>query len=100
MWHCSPVAGGVDIRCGPYALFGTQRLSDIAVAALQDRRACLLANHGLVVAASTPAAAVALAIDVEALCGQYRRLLALGDPVILDRAQMRHVLAAFEGYGR
>ncbi len=94
------VAGGVDIRCGPYALFGTQQLSDIAVAALEGRRACLLANHGLVVAAATPAAALALAVDVEALCGQYRRLLTLGDPVMLDAAQMREVLTSFEGYGR
>lgn len=94
------VAGGSDIRCGAYALFGTQQLSDIAVAALQERRACLLANHGLVVAAATVPAALALAVDVEALCGQYRRLLALGDPVILDDGQMRAVLKAFEGYGR
>ena len=41
-------AGGADIRCADYATFGTQQLSDLALAALQDRRACLMAHHGQV----------------------------------------------------
>ena len=94
------VAGGDSIRCAPYALFGSQRLSDGALAALEGRRACLLANHGLVVAASDPAAALALAVEVEGLCGQYRRLLTLGDPVLLDADRMNEVIEAFKGYGR
>ena len=32
-------AGGRDIRCAAYATFGTQALSDAAVAAMSDRRA-------------------------------------------------------------
>ena len=94
------VAGGDSIRCGPYALFGSQQLSDAALLALEGRRACLLANHGLVVTAADPAAALALAVDVEGLCGQYRRLLMLGDPVVLDAARMAAVVDAFRGYGR
>jgi len=94
------VAGGSDLRCAPYALFGTQALSDGALAALEGRRACLLANHGLVVVAADPAAALALAIDIEGLCGQYRRLLTLGDPVLLNARQMDEVIDAFKGYGR
>ncbi len=42
------VAGGKDIRCAPYATFGTQQLSDHALAALAGRKACLLANHGMI----------------------------------------------------
>ena len=42
------VAGGRDIRCAPYATFGTQALSDHVVAALDGRRACLLAHHGMI----------------------------------------------------
>ena len=94
------VAGGDSIRCAPYALFGSQQLSDAALAALEGRRACLLANHGLVVAASDLAAALALAVEVEGLCGQYRRLLTLGDPVWLDADRMHEVIEAFKNYGR
>ena len=42
------VAGGRDIRCAPYATFGTQELSDRALAALDGRKACLLAHHGMI----------------------------------------------------
>jgi L-fuculose-phosphate aldolase len=72
-------------------------LSDDVLAALDGRRACLVAHRGLVVAALSPAAAVALAIDVEALCAQYRRLLALGDPVVLDRSEIEDIVAASAG---
>ena len=47
------VAGGRDIRCAPYATFGTQELSDHAVAALDERRACLLAHHGMIATGAT-----------------------------------------------
>src|SRR5262249_24129686 len=47
------VAGGNDIRCSPYACFGTQALSDHAVKALEGRNACLLGHHGLIVTAKT-----------------------------------------------
>src|SRR5256885_15922799 len=39
------VAGGSDIRCAPYHAFGTQGVSDAALAAFKGRQACLLAHH-------------------------------------------------------
>ena len=42
------VAGGRSIRCAPYATFGTEELSQHALAALDGRKACLLANHGMI----------------------------------------------------
>jgi L-fuculose-phosphate aldolase len=93
------MAGGTDIRCAAYATFGTQALSDAVVAALQGRRACLMANHGLVAWGTTPDRALALAVEVEALCGQYLRCLQVGEPVLLTDAEMAEVLAQFKGYG-
>jgi L-fuculose-phosphate aldolase len=40
------VTGGSTLRVSDYAEFGTQALSDTMLAALKDRAACLLANHG------------------------------------------------------
>jgi L-fuculose-phosphate aldolase len=37
-------SGGDNIRCAPYATFGTQELSDYAVKALQAGLVCLLAH--------------------------------------------------------
>jgi L-fuculose-phosphate aldolase len=93
-------AGGADIRCAPYATFGTQALSDHALAALAGRTACLLANHGLIAAGADLDKALALAVEVETLAGMYWRALQAGDPVLLDADEMARVLEKFKSYGR
>jgi L-fuculose-phosphate aldolase len=95
------LAGGSDVRCAPYATFGTQALADNAVTALEGRRAVLLANHGVIAIGQTLEGAQTLAGEVENLARQYLALLAAGlEPVILDRAEMERVTAQFKGYGR
>lgn len=93
------MAGGVDIRCARYATFGTQALSDAVLEALEDRRACLMANHGLVAWGRGLAGALALAVEVEALCGQYLRCLQVGEPALLSDVEMAEVLEKFRDYG-
>jgi len=93
-------AGGDDIRCARYATYGTAALSRNALAALAGgRRACLLANHGLLALGGDLAAARALAQEVEALCAQYLHARAAGAPAILPAREMRRVRAKFAGYG-
>jgi L-fuculose-phosphate aldolase len=94
------VAGGRDIRCAPYATFGTQALSDAAVAALAGRRACLLANHGMIAAGPTLGSALALAVEVETLAEIYWRALQLGEPPLLSDAEMDVVIEKFRTYGQ
>jgi L-fuculose-phosphate aldolase len=94
------VAGGHDIRCASYATFGTQALSEAALAALADRRACLLANHGQIALAADLEGALALALEVESLSSQYLQALQVGEPVVLDASEMARVLDAFAQYGR
>lgn len=92
--------GGDNIRCAPYALFGTQALSDTAVTALQDRKACLLAHHGMLALGKDLSQALAIAVEVENLCEQYWRLLQLGQPELLSAEQMQEVHTQFKGYGQ
>lgn len=94
------IAGGDTIRCAPYALFGTQELSDHALAALTDRRACLLGNHGLIALGTDIRRAVAVAVEVESLCEQYWTALQLGEPHILSTVQMQAVHEKFKTYGQ
>jgi L-fuculose-phosphate aldolase len=94
------VAGGRDIRCAPYHTFGTQELSDAALAALQDRKACLLANHGVIATGADLRAAVALAGEVENLARQYCAALCLGRVPVLDDAEMDRVVERFRTYGQ
>lgn len=93
-------AGGRDIRCAGYATFGTQELSDLAMAALDGRRACLLANHGMIATGANLPLALALAVEVESLAEQYWRALQIGQPVILPDAEMDMVIDKFKGYGQ
>jgi L-fuculose-phosphate aldolase len=94
------VAGGSDIRCAPYHTFGSQELSDAAVAALNGRQACLLANHGVIALGASLSAALALAAEVENLAAQYCAALAIGGVELLDAAQMQPVQEKFRTYGR
>jgi L-fuculose-phosphate aldolase len=93
------MAGGRDIRCAPYATYGTQELSNYAVAAMEGRFACLLANHGMIAAGKNLERAVALAVEVESLAEGYWRALQIGEPVILGDAEMDLVIEKFKSYG-
>jgi L-fuculose-phosphate aldolase len=94
------VAGGADIRCSTYATVGTAALAEAVVAALTERRACLLANHGIVACGATPGGALALAVEVEALAAQYLAALSVGEPVLLPPDEMARVQEAFVAYRR
>ena len=93
-------AGGNNIRCADYALFGTQALSDTVLVALQGRRACLMANHGLLACGADLAGALALAVEVEQLAEQYLAARAVAEPTLLSDAQMQQVIEKFAGYGQ
>jgi L-fuculose-phosphate aldolase len=92
--------GGATVRCAAYATFGTQALSDAALAALDGRCACLLANHGLLVFGRDLRHALDLAVELESLCEQYWRALQIGRPVLLTDAEMEAVLEKFRTYGQ
>jgi len=100
--YMTAVAGGDDIRCAPYATFGTAELSALAVEALEARQACLLARHGLVSLGTTLDQALRLAVEVETLARMYLQALQLGEPPLLSPDQMRDVHAQFQGlhYGQ
>ncbi|MEM7292192.1 MAG: class II aldolase/adducin family protein [Pseudomonadota bacterium] len=92
------VAGGDNIRCAPYATFGTQELSDHVLHALQGRYACLMSNHGMVCVAENLTRAFSLAIEVEELAAIYCQTLQTGTPKILARGQIAEVLEKFVVY--
>jgi L-fuculose-phosphate aldolase len=94
------MAGGDTIRCADYALFGTQALSDAVLKAMHNRKACIMANHGMIAAGDSLTAAMGLAVEVESLSEQYWRVRQLGRPVLLSAQEMNEVMVQFQGYGR
>lgn len=94
------IAGGATLRCAPYATFGTQALSEAMMAALDNRRACLLANHGMICFERNLERALWLAGEIEMLARQYILARQVGTPVILDDEEMVRVAERFKNYGK
>ena len=94
------IAGGDDIPCADYALFGSEELSQVVCNTLQHRRACLMANHGQICIGDSAATALALAREVESLAACYLASLQNGDPVLLTPQEMNAVYEAFSHYGQ
>ena len=92
--------GGDTVRCSRYEIFGSQELSAAALDAMTDRHACLLANHGLLVAGRDLEQALALAGELEELCEHYWRTCQLGTPVLLSPDEMAAVGEKFSSYGQ
>jgi L-fuculose-phosphate aldolase len=91
--------GGMDVRVSDYATYGTEELSRAAVAALEGRNGCLLANHGMIAAGPTLARAMWLAVELETIAKQYYLSLAIGGPVLLDEPAIAETLKGFASYG-
>jgi L-fuculose-phosphate aldolase len=93
------VAGGNDIRCAPYATFGTAELSAHALEALRDRKACLLAQHGMIAVGTSLTQAMWLAVEVETLARQYHGALQIGEPPVLSDEEIENVIKRMASYG-
>jgi len=92
-------AGGPTIRVAPYATYGTAALSEQALAALEGRSACLLANHGVIATGPSLQRALWLAGEVETLARQYYLARTFGAPVVLPDDEIAVVVEKFKSYG-
>lgn len=93
-------AGGDTIRCADYATFGTQQLSDNIIVAIKDRKACLMANHGMLTVGDNLKETLDLSDQVEELSRQYVLALQIGKPVILSKKEMVINIEKFKHYGK
>lgn len=93
------IFGGHDVRCAPYATFGTKALSQNALKALEGRSACLLAHHGMIVTGSSLDQAMWRAVELETLAQQYLGCLPMGEPHLLSQDEIQNVINHMAGYG-
>lgn len=90
--HYGMTAFGGPVRVAPYATFGSDELAASVAAALDGRRAALLANHGAVVIADTADAAVDLSLQLEWLCSVSYHATLAGTPTVLSEEQLAAVV--------
>lgn len=98
--HYLVAFAGVDVRCAPYASYGTAELAKNAFEAMKDRKACLLANHGLLAVGSNLAEAYAITEIIEFCCELYYRAKSMGEPAILPEDEMVEMIERFKNYGK
>lgn len=91
--------GGTNIRCAGYARYGTKELSEHALAALEGRNGCLLANHGMIALGASLDKAMWLAVELETIARQYYLSLALESHVILTDEEIAETARGFTTYG-
>jgi L-fuculose-phosphate aldolase len=100
-FHYMIALAGGDVRCMPYATFGTADLAATAVRGLDGRRAVLLGNHGVITIGSSLDEAHSVAVEVENLAGAYLAMLSAGlEPRLLGDEEMARVIGKFADYGR
>jgi L-fuculose-phosphate aldolase len=94
------VTGAERVPVAKYATFGTEALGRNVVEAVGQGYACLIANHGAIALGRSLEHAYRIAWEVETLAAQYSRAVQLGVPRLLDRAEMKRVIAKFHDYGQ
>ena len=98
-YYMIAVAGGDNVRCARYATFGTEQLSKNVIKALDNRNACLMANHGLIVGEKNLKFALKLTEEVENLSKQYLQILKSGKkPVLLSKNEMKKNIKKIKDY--
>lgn len=100
-FHYMIAVAGPDVRCAEYASYGTPELADYAFEAMVDRKAVLLANHGLVAGGATIAQAYNVAAELEYMCDIYSIAKTFeSEPVLLDKSEMDSMAERFKTYGQ
>ncbi len=97
--HYLVALAGPDLRCAPYAPFGTEELASVTVAAMEGRNAVLMQNHGMLAGADSLERAFYIAEEIEFLAGVYCRGVSLGEPLLLPPEEMRSLGQRLRSYG-
>lgn len=98
--HYMVALAGRNVRCAEYATFGTQELAENAFEAMRDRKAVLLANHGLLAGAQNLANAFNITEEIEYVAELYYRTRGIGEPKILSDEEMALMAVKFQHYGQ
>lgn len=98
--HYMIALAGNDVRCAEYATYGTKELAENVLKAIEDRKAVLLANHGLLAGASDIVNAFNVAEEIEFVAEVYWRAKSIDNPIILSESEMELMQEKFSTYGQ
>ncbi len=91
--------GAPQIVCTDYAPFGTQALSDLAVAGLGAANGVLLGSHGMIAVGPHLERALWLAGELETLAKMHYLASLAGVPALVPDAEIATLVDKFKAYG-
>ena len=98
--HYMIAVAGKDVRCAEYASFGTEELADNAFQAMEDRKAVLLANHGVLTGGTSLADAFNVLEELEYCSKVHLIASSAGTPTIMSEQEMANMAKRFKTYGQ
>lgn len=98
--HYMLAVAGPDVRCAPYAGFGTRELAEHAFEGMRDRKAVLLANHGIIAGETSLKRTFNVLEEVEYCAKIHILARSIGSPVLIPEAEMTHMAERFKTYGQ
>ena len=98
--HYMIAVAGENVRVAEYATYGSPELAKNAFEAMKDRKAVILANHGILAGANDLLNAFNILEEIEYCSEVYTKAKAIGEPVILPKEEMEIMAEKFKTYGQ
>ena len=98
--HYMIAVAGENVRVAEYATYGSPELAQNAFEAMKDRKAVILANHGILAGANDLLNAFNIVEEIEYCAEVYTKAKAIGEPVILPHEEMTLMAEKFKTYGQ
>ncbi|WP_300619795.1 L-fuculose-phosphate aldolase [uncultured Fusobacterium sp.] len=98
--HYMIAVAGKNVRCAEYATYGSHELALNATKAMRERRAVILANHGILAGANDLLNAFNIIEEVEYCSQIYYMAKSIGEPIVLPDEEMNLMAEKFKTYGQ
>lgn len=98
--HYMIAVAGPNVRVAKYAPYGTHELAVNATKAMKDRKAVLLANHGVLAGSNDLLNAFNIVEETEYCSQVYVHAKSIGEPVVLSDEGMAEMAERFKTYGQ
>lgn len=93
-------SGDSIVKVAPYETYGTKELAERALEYLENRKAVILANHGLVACGENLEEALQISRDLEFCAFVYVKALAVGKVNIIPDEKIKEVVEKFKTHGQ
>ncbi len=98
--HYMIAVAGPTVRCANYATYGSHELAVNATEAMKDRKAVILANHGILAGANDLLNAFNIIEEIEYCSQIYWMAKCVGEPIVLPPEEMTLMAEKFKTYGQ